>query len=134
MRIMPILIVLEMAGKHGWKPLLRYYSNSGDTAGGRARVVGYAAIAFYGDLSMQKDNNSSNQISNQHGQALVKLARQAILKRLGQGIDMFDSLSEILTDDDLQAKRGTFVTLKIDDQLRGCIGRFCRTVIPGVWV
>lgn len=122
--IMPILIVLEMAGKYGWQPVLLHYSNSGDTAGGRARVVGYAAIAFYGDLSMQKNNNSSNQISNQHGLALVKLARQTILKRLGRKIDMSesDSLSEILMDDDLQAKRGTFVTLKIDDRLRGCIG------------
>ena len=120
--IIPILIVLEMAGKYGWQPVLLHYSNSGDTTDGRARVVGYAAIAFYGDLSMQKDNNSSNQISDQHGLALVKLARQTILKRLGRKIDMFDSLSEILTDDDLQAKRGTFVTLKVDDRLRGCIG------------
>jgi AmmeMemoRadiSam system protein B len=33
--IIPILIVLEMAGKYGWEPVLLHYSNSGDTAGGR---------------------------------------------------------------------------------------------------
>jgi len=120
----PVSIILNIAGKYGWQPVLLHYSNSGDTAGGRARVVGYAAVAFYGDLYMQKHNNSSKQISNKHGQALVKLARQTILKNLGRKIDMpeSDSLSEILTNDDLQAQRGTFVTLKIDDRLRGCIG------------
>ena len=138
--IIPILIVLEMAGKYGWQPVLLHYSNSGDTTGGRARVVGYAAIAFYGDLSMQKDNNSSNQISDQHGLALVKLARQTILKRLGRKIDMSESdsmseiLPELLMDEDLQAKRGTFVTLKIDDRLRGCIGSLSsnESIVEGV--
>ncbi len=141
----PIGIILNMAGKYGWQPVFLHYSNSGDTAGGRAKVVGYAAIAFYGDLSMQKENNSSKQISNQHGQALVNLARQTILKKLGRKelgrkIDMPepDSLSEILpellADDDLQAQRGTFVTLKIDDQLRGCIGSLSadEPVVEGV--
>ncbi|MBW2664306.1 MAG: AmmeMemoRadiSam system protein A [Deltaproteobacteria bacterium] len=85
---------------------------------------------------MQKNNNSSKQISDQHGQALVKLARQAILKRLGRKINMFDSdsLSEILSDDDLQAKRGTFVTLKINSRLRGCIGSLSadESIVEGV--
>ena len=156
----PISIILNMAGKYGWQPVLLHYSNSGDTAGGRAKVVGYAAIAFYGDLSMQKENNLSKEISDQHGRALVKLARQTILKklglkklglkkldpkrldpkRLGRKIDMpeSDSLSEILPellmDDDLQAQRGTFVTLKIDDRLRGCIGSLSadEPVVEGV--
>ena len=43
----PIIVLLDIAKRHGWKPVLLNYSNSGDTAGGRSRVVGYSAIAFY---------------------------------------------------------------------------------------
>ena len=50
---MPLLILTELARRHHWQPLLLHYSNSGDTAGDRSRVVGYAAIAFLEDLSME---------------------------------------------------------------------------------
>jgi len=43
----PIIILLDIAKRHGWSPVLLHYSNSGDTAGDRSRVVGYCAIAFY---------------------------------------------------------------------------------------
>ena len=33
--------------------VLLHYANSGDTAGNRSRVVGYAAIAFFGDQAME---------------------------------------------------------------------------------
>ena len=47
--LMPILVTLDLARKKGWQPLLIHYANSGDTAGDKDRVVGYAAIGFYGD-------------------------------------------------------------------------------------
>ena len=50
---MPLLILTEIARRHHWQPVLLHYSNSGDTAGDRSRVVGYAAIAFFGDQSME---------------------------------------------------------------------------------
>jgi len=45
----PICVVTGIAERLKWEPRLLHYSNSGDTAGPKDRVVGYAAIAFYGD-------------------------------------------------------------------------------------
>lgn len=42
----PILVLMHLARELGWRPHLLDYRNSGDTAGDKARVVGYAAIAF----------------------------------------------------------------------------------------
>jgi len=50
--------------------------------------------------------------------SLLRLARQAIIHYLEKG-----SPPEIETDDKtFKQKRGAFVTLKVKDQLRGCIG------------
>lgn len=43
----PIATLLHLASWHKWEARLLGYQNSGDTAGDRARVVGYAAIGFY---------------------------------------------------------------------------------------
>ena len=43
----PVLALMTVARKKGWRAKLLDYRNSGDTAGGRSRVVGYAAIAFH---------------------------------------------------------------------------------------
>jgi len=51
---------------------------------------------------------------------LIKLARQTISEKLGRFSEEVDPDS--LKDKDFQAHRGTFVTLTIDGQLRGCIG------------
>ena len=41
-----ILALIMLAKKHKWKPLLLDYRNSGDTAGDKSEVVGYAGIIF----------------------------------------------------------------------------------------
>lgn len=58
------------------------------------------------------------------GEALVTLARQTLMKRLDRPIaaDQIRRLEDRLKDGALQMASGTFVTLKIDDRLRGCIG------------
>jgi len=119
----PIMILINMARRYGWQPVLLHYSNSGDTAGDHSSVVGYAAIAFYGGSSMQ-NNDYAQHFSYEQGQVLVKLARKTVMERLGLKVAVpeFDSLSVDLTDIDFQVRRGTFVTLHIDGQLRGCIG------------
>ncbi len=43
---LPIRVLMKLAAKLGWKPQLIDYRNSGDTAGDKSRVVGYATIAF----------------------------------------------------------------------------------------
>ena len=43
----PVMTAMILAKKLGYnKPVLLKYANSGDTAGNKDRVVGYAAIAF----------------------------------------------------------------------------------------
>ncbi len=123
----PILFLIKMARQYGWQPVFLHYSNSGDTQGGKDRVVGYTAIAFYGGEQMQ-------QISQDQGQTLVKLARQIISNKLGQDIAAPSSLESALNDDVFKAPCGTFVTLHIDGQLRGCIGSLTssESIIEGV--
>ncbi|MFH2219075.1 MAG: AmmeMemoRadiSam system protein B [Pseudomonadota bacterium] len=119
----PILVLMNLAQQRAWQPILLHYSNSGDTAGGRDRVVGYSAVAFYGGSSMQQ-NDSEQKLNSAQGQVLVKLARRTVSERLGQKTEDAKSgaLETDLTDMDFQARRGTFVTLHKDGRLRGCIG------------
>jgi AmmeMemoRadiSam system protein B len=49
--VIPLCCVIRLAERYHWSPRLIHYSNSGDTAGTKDRVVGYTAIAFYGDNS-----------------------------------------------------------------------------------
>ena len=43
----PILVLMHLAKLKGWSGLFLDYKNSGDTAGDKARVVGYGCYAFY---------------------------------------------------------------------------------------
>lgn len=54
------------------------------------------------------------------GQALVRLARQTMAAELGRPVVAVTP--EILADSALQARHGTFVTLHLYGELRGCIG------------
>ena len=42
----PIVALMDVARRSGWKPILLDYRTSGDTAGDKWQVVGYAAIAY----------------------------------------------------------------------------------------
>ena len=128
----PILVVMNMARRHNWHPVLLHYSNSGDTAGDRSRVVGYTVIAFYGGLSMKNRMDSLQSLNEEQGQILVKLARQTIEERLGRRSIKVDPDS--MTDSVFKEKRGTFVTLTINKQLRGCIGNLDSTdsIVDGI--
>lgn len=120
----PISILIRLARQHHWQPVLLHYSNSGDTSGDRSRVVGYSAIAFFGDQPMQQNTESNQHLNQEQGQVLVKLARQTIMKNLGKQVPEAEitAVESALSDGCYQAQCGTFVTLKIDGQLRGCIG------------
>ncbi len=114
----PIQVLLKMAQRRRWQPVLLHYENSGDTAGPRRQVVGYAAIAFYGEELMTQPS----QMSEENGKLLVELARRTIARRLGADTGSREDLEPQLADDVFQACRGTFVTLTKNNQLRGCIG------------
>ena len=81
-------------------------------------------------------NDPKTSFTEKQGQLLVKLARETIMKKLvGNSSDFeSDTLTPDLQGESFQAHCGTFVTLKIQGQLRGCIGNLTSTesVLDGV--
>jgi hypothetical protein len=130
----PIAVLLHLARKRRWRPVLLAYANSGDASGDRSRVVGYAAIAFFGELPMP--SNTTTPLNQNQGRALLMLARSTLMERFNREIpdSQRDEMQRCLKDPQLQTHCGTFVTLKIDQQLRGCIGSLtgAESIIEGV--
>ena len=85
---------------------------------------------------MQPDHDNPPVLNAEQGQLLVKLARQALLHHFARQIpqDEIDSLNDRLADPCFNQSCGTFVTLKIDGQLRGCIGNLTsnESLVSGV--
>jgi AmmeMemoRadiSam system protein B/AmmeMemoRadiSam system protein A len=80
--------------------------NSGDTAGGKDRVVGYSSFALYdGEVSPAEA-----------GATLLKIARGAIEESL------FDRTPPSFDAPWLRQASATFITLLKNGELRGCIG------------
>jgi hypothetical protein len=103
----PVNGLLVAAGRHGLGPRLLDLRNSGDTAGDRSRVVGYASFAFYPEESQEADDP---------GKVMIPIARSSIGGVLGMGFDTPDH------HDFLHQHGACFVTLTRHGQLRGCIG------------
>jgi AmmeMemoRadiSam system protein B len=72
----PINGLLRVASAHGLAPRLNDLRNSGDTAGDRSRVVGYASISFVEPPELPQPHE-------EHGQVLLAHARRAIESALG---------------------------------------------------
>ena len=83
-----------------------------------------------------KTIRSNTRFTEKQGQLLVKLARNTILKELAGKSTNTKADTSILAfqDERFQAHCGTFVTLKIKGQLRGCIGNLTPegSVLEGV--
>jgi AmmeMemoRadiSam system protein A len=108
----PIAGMLLAARRHQLSVELLDLRNSGDTAGDRARVVGYASLAFHEPVPVPE----ARMDSVARGNLLVRLARAAIGEPLGIHIPVEDDAPF------LREPGATFVTLKQGSQLRGCIG------------
>ena len=106
----PIAGLLQVAHRRGLVPRLLDLRNSGDTAGDRSRVVGYAAIAFFAPASAAHATEAPD------GATLLALARRAIAHALG------GPAPEVPPQRALRAPGATFVTLRAGGALRGCIG------------
>jgi MEMO1 family protein len=128
------LIFLEIAHKQGWQGQILDYRNSGDTAGDKAQVVGYAAIAYYSPPSVQgpktTQQTDSPSISDIPAESLTQEEQQMLLELAQSTIELYVRKHQVFEPDPakfaalpkLTASRGTFVTLKKDGDLRGCIG------------
>lgn len=93
------------------------YKNSGDSPyGSLDRVVGYYA------LSVMRNKHSVMGFENQAREELLQIARSSIETYLNAG-HIPDLVPDLLPTV-LRTKSGAFVTLKKNDDLRGCIGVF----------
>lgn len=68
------------------------------------------------------EEKQSRQFDEKKGEILLEIARKTIADRLGLSYKPSSDLDAASRNPDFQSRRGTFVTLKINDQLRGCIG------------
>jgi AmmeMemoRadiSam system protein A len=112
-----VLTLMHLAKIKGWSSLLIDYKNSGDTAGDKQRVVGYASIAYVDRKEMSGAMKGDLSLVDQ--KALLSLARTAIEAKLVEGVEV--KRPDVSTPAMLE-ERGCFVTLHKDGQLRGCIG------------
>jgi hypothetical protein len=107
---LPINGLLAVARRRGLRIERVAQCNSGDTAGDKGRVVGYASFALYeAEAEAATDADA-------FGAALLVRARNAIASRLAQPTRPEPAHSA------LALPGATFVTLTRDGQLRGCIG------------
>jgi AmmeMemoRadiSam system protein B/AmmeMemoRadiSam system protein A len=104
----PISGLLLAAKRKGLAPRLLDCRNSGDTAGDKRRVVGYASFALGWE---------GGAYGTEHGRRLLAIARASIAGALGAGRAEPPGI-----DPWLRESRATFVTLMQGEDLRGCVG------------
>jgi AmmeMemoRadiSam system protein B/AmmeMemoRadiSam system protein A len=112
---LPIAGLLTVARRRGMTVKRVGLCNSGDTAGDRDRVVGYGAWRL--DEAGPLDDET---LLQRHGAELRRVAGASIRRGLAKGKPPAVDIATFA--DALQAPRATFVTLKKDRRLRGCIG------------
>ncbi|HMH17074.1 MAG TPA: AmmeMemoRadiSam system protein B [Burkholderiales bacterium] len=105
----PVSGLLIAAKRKGLATRLLDCRNSGDTAGDKGRVVGYAAFAVGGE---------GGGYGAEHGRRLLSIARASITDALGAGSAGSPEANETW----LAESRATFVTLMQGEELRGCVG------------
>lgn len=106
----PLNGLLLMARQKGLAAQTLDTRNSGDTAGNKDRVVGYGAWSF----------SQKSQLTEAEQQQLLEIARNSIRHGLEHGKALKINSKDY--SGTLQQQQASFVTLKLNNQLRGCIG------------
>lgn len=121
-----ILIACKKTGVDDVKVLK--YDDSGTTSGDLSGVVGYVSAVAYreGDMIPREDRGETEDYLNHEEQVeLLRIARQSIEAAVnGKAAPAFLPSEGKLTQDG-----AAFVTITIDDRLRGCIG-YTQAVMP----
>jgi AmmeMemoRadiSam system protein B/AmmeMemoRadiSam system protein A len=121
--ILPVYMTMKYARMVGHTRVsLLHSASSGDTAGSKDQVVGYASLAFLPskDELGEMDDDTLNQ---EEKERLLAIARETIARYLDEG-----RIPEVHEENPrLQQKMGAFVTIRKTDRLRGCIGNFTST-------
>ncbi len=109
----PINGLLVAAQHLDMQPHLLGQCNSGDTAGDKDRVVGYACFAFVPKIV---DDATDSMALKSQGKSLLSIARAAISTALGRPVTAAEEGPW------LRQPGACFITLTQRQQLRGCIG------------
>ena len=106
---------LLQARKHDLRATCVDLRNSGDTAGDRSRVVGYGAFVF--------EDAETARLARSDRERLIETASTALARRIDEGRGAAAQTRGTGRESPaLRAWRATFVTLKKEKGLRGCIG------------
>jgi AmmeMemoRadiSam system protein B/AmmeMemoRadiSam system protein A len=137
----PVLAAMSFATHSGATPVLLKYANSGDTAGGKDAVVGYAAVAFVkktgATTSVEKAEPTTSSVADESAhdsEYLTGEEKRTLLRLARRSIESLVRDHTLLVVDPPESTRlreagAAFVTLKRDGQLRGCIGSM-QAVMP----
>lgn len=95
------------------------YANSGDVTGDRTRVVGYGAVALLRDEGSASEHQPKFSLSQAEKRQLLGIAKRSVEAAVKdrKNYELPPDLPASLRQD-----RGAFVTLKLNGELRGCIG------------
>ncbi|MGI9336454.1 MAG: AmmeMemoRadiSam system protein B [Gammaproteobacteria bacterium] len=128
----PLRGLLKVARQRRMRATIVDQRNSGDTAGNKDRVVGYGSyllseaalgtetIGMVTALSAEVEDASGNRLGPENRRALADAARASITHGLTRGTPLALDVNHY--DPALREKRSSFVTVKVNDKLRGCIG------------
>ena len=119
--VRPVLVGMNVAKlSNAAKIDVLKYANSGDTAGDRGRVVGYASIVFSKGGKEEEKGRPDAMLTKEDKKRLLEIARSTVEAVVnGEKIPQFNEKSP-----GLHLKNGAFVTLTNKGSLRGCIGAF----------
>ena len=106
----PLHGLLQLSGDKNFTVEILDLRNSGDTAGARDRVVGYGAYALYPPTAIRRH----------HEPLLMTITSTSIRQGLTTGRPTLPDLSSLPPS--FTTPAAVFVTLQIDNNLRGCIG------------
>jgi AmmeMemoRadiSam system protein B/AmmeMemoRadiSam system protein A len=132
----PLLACMHAARKLGaTRSLITGYAHSGQVTKDDSGVVGYLGAAFVREqepasdgkvYTLNADSIEGGPLSEADRTELLRLARQAVVSAVHQSSPPeMGKVSKAL-----RVRRGVFVTLKVDGQLRGCLGSVeCSTPI-----
>jgi len=122
----PVNGLLLEASRRGLHAELLDLRNSGDTAGDRTKVVGYASVAFFDRSPAPGKAAKEHELAD--GRLLVSIARSSIARSYGIRASVPEDAPF------LHRPGAAFVTLRRENRLRGCIGSLHahRTMIEDV--
>jgi hypothetical protein len=114
----PLNGLFTLARRRGCEVELLDLRNSGDTAGDRARVVGYAALALFEShaATHADERGAAADADADKGAVLLAHARASLADALGERAPVAPDAVF------LHRPGATFVTLRAGGELRGCIG------------